>query len=237
MLLNNKVNYKFKPSDLILLLPLILLIFSGDGKLTSSFANNRVTNIKIDKRVKFEEQKNSNLKNETIINNINETNNEMNTTKAEDNKVEEVEKYNFSKIDFNVKDSAYFDLADYITYDPKSVKFVGKSIRIGGFVVKDFDYMSDEYFAIGKYGVSCCTADSSFTGLYAKYEGNVEENKWYEVEGILSLAKDNEGYNVVYIDVKNIKEIDSKSEEHYVYPCYVYDNGECKELHKYDLEY
>ena len=47
LLFNNRVNYKFKISDLILLLPIVLLIIAGDGRLTASLANNRFNNIKI----------------------------------------------------------------------------------------------------------------------------------------------------------------------------------------------
>ncbi len=41
----------------------------------------------------------------------------------------------------------------------------------------------------------------------------------------------------MYIEVINIKDISSKGEEQYVYPCYVYDNDSCGALSKYDLEY
>ena len=44
LIFNNKVNYKFKISDLVLLLPLIMLILSGDGRLTASLAQNRTNN-------------------------------------------------------------------------------------------------------------------------------------------------------------------------------------------------
>ena len=56
MLFNNKVHYKFKISDLVLILPLILLIFAGDGRLTTSFASNRTTNLNTENRTKSEEK-------------------------------------------------------------------------------------------------------------------------------------------------------------------------------------
>ena len=38
-------------------------------------------------------------------------------------------------------------------------------------------------------------------------------NGWYEVEGILRKGKDKDNNDTMYIEVINIKEIDSKKEE------------------------
>ena len=51
LLFSKKIHYKFKITDLVLILPLILLITTGDGKLTTSFATNRSTNINIKRTV------------------------------------------------------------------------------------------------------------------------------------------------------------------------------------------
>ena len=92
------------------------------------------------------------------------------------------------------------------------------------------------YFAIGKYVISCCAADASFGGFISKYDGDVEikENEWYEIEGVLNTAKDVNGYDIIIINVVNIKQIDGSKEEIYVYPCY---NGECGVLKNYDLNF
>lgn len=50
-------------------------------------------------------------------------------------------------------------------------------------------------------------------------------------------AKDKMGNDIMSVVVINIKEIDDKDEEQYVYQCYAYDNGMCRELTKYNLEY
>ena len=98
--------------------------------------------------------------------------------------------------------------------------------------------MPDGYFAIGKYAISCCAADAGFTGFIAKYDNSkITADKWYEVEGILEKGKDKEEYDIMYIKVINIKEISSKGEEQYVYPCYAYDDGSCEAMSKYNLEY
>ena len=106
-----------------------------------------------------------------------------------------------------------------------------------GFALKNISYLSDEYFALGKYLISCCAADATFTSFAVKYDTNkITTNKWYEIEGVLEKGKDKDGYDIMYINVINIKELAQK-EDQYVYPCYSYDNGLCKALSKYDLEY
>ena len=104
--------------------------------------------------------------------------------------------------------------------------------------MKKASYLSKGYFAIGKYAISCCAADAGFTGFIAKYDNSkITKDKWYEVEGILEKGKDADGYNIMYINVINIKEISSTEEEQYVYPCYAYDGGYCEAIQKYNLEY
>lgn len=219
LIFNKKVTYKFKISDLVLLLPLVMLFFAGDGRLTSSFASNRSLSVKSEKRVKVEkEEKKEEVKTTT-------------TTK----KVKEEVKEEFVP-DILIVDSNYNELSGNITFDTENYKerFVGKKIRVKGFVMKKASFLTKDYFALGKYGVSCCVADAEFTGFVIKYDINkVEENKWYEVDGVIEPGIDAEGYEILYIRVVNIKEIDSKNEEMYAYACYTYDNGECKEVQKY----
>ena len=218
MLFNNKVHYKFKISDLVLILPLILLILSRDGRLTSSFANNRTTNLNTENRTKNEEK----TKEESKKNTSDET----------------IESYDFSNPYFEIVDTNYNELSNYITFAPKADKFDGQTIRVKGFVLKKAQYLPDGFFAIGKYSITCCAADAGFTGFMAKYDNSkIEENKWYEVEGILQKGKDSEDYDIMYIKVINIKEISPKGEEQYVYPCYAYDDGSCEAMSKYNLEY
>ncbi len=231
MLFNNKVHYKFKISDLVLILPLILLIFAGDGRLTSSFASNRTTNLNTDNRTKSEE-KIEDKKEEEII--------ELpkSEEKQEEVKEENINNYDFSNVDFDIVDASYSELSNYITFAPKADKFKGQTIRIRGFALKKASYLPDGYFAIGKYAISCCAADAGFTGFIAKYDNSkIIADKWYEVEGILEKGKDKDGYDIMYINVINIKEISSKGEEQYVYPCYAYDDGSCEAISKYNLEY
>lgn len=230
MLFNNRVHYKFKISDLVLILPLVLLIFAGDGRLTSSFASNRTTNLNREKKAKVEEKKE--IRKKEVIE----------SQKAEEKKeeVKEVatDTYDFSEVDFDIVDANYNELSSYITFEPKANKFEGQTIRVRGFALKKASYLPAGYFLIGKYAISCCAADAGYTGFIAKYDNSkITTDKWYEVEGVLEKGKDKEGYDIMYIKVINIKEISSKGEEQYVYPCYAYDNGSCEAMLKYNLEY
>lgn len=210
MILNNKITYSFKISDLILLLPLVMLIISGDGRLSMTLASNRSSTFK-----------SSNTKEKVEENEI---------VEEDDNDKEE---YDFSKVDFGVKDESYTMLVDYLTYGNKKDKYIGKTVRIRGFTVMKNNFIPDGYFAIGKYAISCCAADASFIGLISKYAQTIKDNTWYEMEGVLKKGKDKEGIDILYVKVINIKEI--SKEEEYVYQCYVYGDDKCKELSKYNL--
>lgn len=210
VILVNDMHYKFKVSDLILLLPLIFLVLSGNARLSASFAKNRIIKNK-DNRIKS----NSNYE-----------------KKEEDNIT-----YDFSKPYFDINDSSYLELSSYLTYSPKADRFIGKTIRVKGFALTKAEFLKEGYFAIGKYAITCCAADAGFTGFMIKNSKNkITTNNWYQVEGVLEKGKDNEGYDVMYIKIINIKEIDHKEEEQYVYPCYAYDNDACEALGKYNLE-
>ena len=209
LILKNKD--KFKISSLILLLPFIMILFVGDGILTSSFASNRMTNFKINKEEIKDNKEKEEIKEET--------------------KIEDID---MSNIDVEVIDSNYTVLANYITFEEKSSNFNGKTIKLRGFVVKNVDYIEEGYFAIGKYEITCCAADAGFVGFIGEYDtSKLKENSWYEIEGV--IEKNNLGNGIKStIKVINIKEI--KKEEQYVYPCYSYDDN-CESMLKYNLEY
>ena len=229
MLFNNKVHYKYRITDLVLVLPLIFLIFAGDGRLTASFASNRETKNNIENRVKIENKEE-----------VKQEKNEENDIVLNDASVKEepIELYDFSNPDFEVMDKFYNELSNYLTFAPKADKYVGKTIRTRGFAMENASYLPEGYFAIGKYVISCCAADAEFTGFIAKYDNSkINTDSWYEIEGVLEKGVDKDGYNIMYINVINIKEISPTDEEQYVYPCYAYDNNVCEELLKYNLEY
>ena len=223
----NDFHYKFKISDFILLLPIVMLLLAGDGKLSLSFASSRIDKTSLI-QTKSEE------KNQDVSNKQETEEEQIDVPKEENN--EEVIK-DIGDIYFDINDENYSVLANYLSYTDAAHKYEGKTIRLRGFSLTE-TYLPSKYFMIGKYLISCCAADAAYNGFIVKYDVNkVKNNTWYEIEGKLKIGKDIEEYDFMYIDVINIKEIDSKTEEEYVYPCYVYDNGACAEVNKYKLEY
>ena len=208
-------HYHFKISDLVLLVPIIFLIISGDGRLSTTLATNRMSSFTSESK---QDVKSSEPKKETI------------------EKKEEII-YNFDNVDVNVVDENYSVLADYITFITKAKDFMGKTIKLRGFAIIEGDYIPKGYFAIGKYMISCCAADAEFTGFIAKSNENIKNNAWYEIEGVIEEYTGSDEYIVMTIDVKNIKEINEKAEEQYVYPCFNYSDGKCSEVAKYNLDY
>jgi len=214
MIFFKHTHYKFKVSDLILLLPIVMLIFAGDLRLSSSIAQNRVLNVSSDRKQVEEDIQ----------------------IKDEEEIVEEAT-YDFTDVDFNVVDASYYDLANYFTFISSANKYEGSTIRLRGFTLLDDTFIADGYFMLGKYNISCCAADAIFVGFYVKDFEGLKENTWYEIEGVLFSSVDGDGYETMAINPINIKEIDAKDEDQYVYPCYSYDEGLCKEVEKYDLSY
>ncbi len=246
--LNNHISYKFKFTDIVLLLPIVMIIFAGDGRLTASLANNRNALYKntSNKVISNDEEQIEN-KEETNTNQEEQTNEEPSKEehKTEENNNEEIvtpePEYDFSTVDYDVVDASYSMLSGILTYPSMEGYdidyFVGKKIRVKGFAIKNLQFISSNYFAIGKYIISCCAADAGFGGFFAKYDlSKIKENTWYEIEGVFEKIKDNENYDALIINVININEIDGNKEEQYAYPCYSYDDGSCSIMDKYDLE-
>lgn len=206
-------HYKFKMSDLILLLPVVMLIFAGNGKLTTTFATNRTMNIKkqinTNKKVVKEHKKDFNIKD-----------------------------YDMSTINFDIVDESYNSLVDYFNSEPKAEYYEGSTIRIRGFAVKKDSYLPKGYFFLGKYSISCCAADAGYLGIMAKYDTKkIKEDTWYEIEGVLRKGKNNQKMDTMYVHVVNIRKISKSSEEAYIYPCYNYGDGNCTEVTDYNLKY
>ena len=219
LLFNKSSHYKFKISDLILLLPLIMIIISSDGRLSNNVATNRLTNIKVIKTDKTKTKEKEEIKEEI----------------KEDKVI--IDKDNFN-IDFEVIDENYYSLADFISFPGTKYKeYENKGIKVRGFTIKESNYVPDGYFLLGKYTITCCAADAELAGFYVKLDDyEIKDDSWYEIEGVLKKIK-YQGLNVMTINIINIKEIDEGSEELYVYPCYAYGDGTCKEFTKYNLKH
>lgn len=207
-------SYKFKFSDLILLLPILMIIAAENGRLSTSLATNRTNTFKKSTIVETKE------KGEQIIE-------------------ENDEEYDFTNVDFEIEDSSYQLLSDLITYNSKPDNLIGKTIRVRGFTLMKDEAIPKGFFGVGKYIISCCVADAGFGGFIAKTDNlsKIKKDTWYEVEGVLKKGKDGYGNVILYIDVKNMKTIPEDKEELYVYPCYAYGDGTCEALNQIDIEY
>lgn len=219
-------HYKFRVSDLVLLLPIIMLILSGDGRITTSFSKNRVVNYNKEKVVD-----NSNSISKDIDNNIDSSDIDLNDTEINNIEINNTDN---TDIYFDVIDESYSSVANYLSYDEESIKFIGKTIRIRGFIIDYYDELPKGYYAIGKYGISCCAADASVVGMTFRYDGKIDKSSWYEIEGVLE-PYDEDKYTYLNINVTKIKKIDGMMEEQYVYPCNAYGDGTCKEVNKYNF--
>ena len=222
-LILSKSKSKFKLTDLVLFLPLIVLFIAGDGRLTVSFANNRMVDYNGKKKI-------ASTSSNTNKNNFSTTNDTMNYTSNDSN-------VDLSKIKYDIVDEAYNELAIYFSFDSKSLKHEGETIKVRGFALEDESYIPDGYFMLGKYVITCCAADSSFIGYSVKKgDFEIKNGGWYEIEGVLEKTNLGEDFSVLAIRVINIKSIDNKNEEQYVYQCFAYDkDGSCSKLQEYDM--
>jgi putative membrane protein len=215
-LIISKSKNKFKFSDVILLIPLIMIFIAGDGRLTVSFANNRVSNHN-KKKTTVVQKKNDDIKD---------------TLNYSDNR-----NIDFNNIKYDIVDEAYNELAIFFSFDSKAIKHEGETVRVRGFALENEDYIPDGYFMIGKYIITCCAADSSFVGYTVKNgDFKVKSGAWYEIEGVLEKTNLGDENPLMAIRVVNIKSIDKNSEEQYIYQCFAYDkDGSCSKLLEYDM--
>lgn len=220
-LLFSKEKEKFQVSDFLLLLPILFLIGMGDGKLTMDFARNRSNTF----------QGNGNVTKKKVKKE--ETKKEVKEFTSED-----YSNLDFRNVDFDVNDITFSGLSDGITYNKHPEKWVGKTIRVSGFAVVNAEYLPEGVFAIGKYLISCCAADAEVTGFLATIDdmSSIQNNGWYEIEGVLELGEDAYGNQVLMVHVLHYKKISSKTESLYVFPCFSYGDGSCKEVVKYHLD-
>ena len=222
-ILLSKQKEKIKVTDFLLFLPFILLLFSGDGKLTTSFAYNRNNSFQIGKNIQKEQglKEKDGMENYTI-----------------EHELEIDDSIDFHEVDFPVIDESYVGLSEAITYNKDPNKLAGKTIRVRGFSLMKSPFIPNQYFGIGKYVISCCAADAGFVGfiVQANEDDQIRDNTWYEIEGVLDVGEDSYGQTIGIIRMINYKKISSKKEKQYVYPCYAYGDGSCSEVIKYHLD-
>ena len=120
------------------------------------------------------------------------------------------------KREYIVNDNNYVQMLNYFSQNPEGVE--GSTVRIRGFSVKDTQYITDGYFALGKYIISCCVADAGVFGILVENMDTVNDNSWYEIEGTLKVIEDKYKQKTIAIVPTNINSI--SSENMYIYENY-----------------
>lgn len=117
----------------------------------------------------------------------------------------------FIKVDDSNYVSMLYDICDRMdAYD-------GKEIELLGFVYKE-DKFSNKQFVIGRYLMSCCTADLELIGLMGEYDGAsaLKNDNWISVKGVIEKGT-YDGEPIPVIKIQEINNIPPPKDE-YVYP-------------------
>jgi uncharacterized repeat protein (TIGR03943 family) len=124
---------------------------------------------------------------------------------------------------------------DIITVDEKSYTeilttldlyldaFQGKTIELTGFVYRA-EGMNEQQFAIGRFAMSCCSADASPYGVFSQFvqADQLLDDEWITVRGTISKTHFND-VEIMMIDVASVKKA-QKPDEPYVYPNFDFGN-------------
>ncbi len=96
-------------------------------------------------------------------------------------------------------------------------RFIGKKIEISGFVYRLEDLKEDQ-FVVGRFAMSCCSADASPYGVLVHFPKavNYAKDEWVKISGTIQKATyaENEIFAVKAVKVEKI----SAPESPYVYP-------------------
>lgn len=113
------------------------------------------------------------------------------------------------------------DSANFLTaIDDISVNLnsnIGKKVQLYGFVYREKGMQPNEY-VVGRYLMSCCTADLSIAGLlcYSEDGDSLQSDDWISIEGTVEEGE-YDGNSLPRIRVTGIKSIPKPVDE-YVYP-------------------
>lgn len=102
--------------------------------------------------------------------------------------------------------------------------FQGKQIEITGFVYRT-DQMEDHQFAVGRFAMTCCSADASPYGVFSEYSRakQLKDDEWVTVRGTIGKTQFNE-MEIMKINVTSIRKAAAPSEP-YVYPNFDFGSG------------
>lgn len=104
-----------------------------------------------------------------------------------------------SEIEYQMTDENYMNIINHITNNVDENE--GKTVRIRGYAITDAEYITEGYFAVGKYYISCCAADAGFVGILVENADiSINKNEWFEIEGELKKTVSKYGEETLYIE-------------------------------------
>ncbi|SDF92045.1 TIGR03943 family protein [Fontibacillus panacisegetis] len=98
-------------------------------------------------------------------------------------------------------------------------QFVGKEIKISGFVYEDHSLKQNHEFILGRFLVQCCTADANPFGVLITSNQSIaslQKDSWIEVQGVLR-TEIRKGKEIIAISADQITQI-PRPDTPYVYP-------------------
>lgn len=115
------------------------------------------------------------------------------------------------------EEKTYLDIINTINMYPEKLK--GKKIKIYGFVYRDQTIKKNE-FILGRFMVTCCTADSAVAGFLVKSEkaGSFKNDQWLEIVGTLD-TEPYDGEEIPVIRLEKSKRIEPLKDP-YIYVTY-----------------
>ncbi len=118
----------------------------------------------------------------------------------------------------SIDEDSFIGTISVLEADPAS--FVGKEVELSGFVFREEDLTNNELI-VGRFGMTCCVADSSIFGLIVEGEtlNSFKDDQWVTVKGTIKVKEYN-GWTLPSLSVSNITLIDEPDTP------YVYENLE-----------
>lgn len=102
-----------------------------------------------------------------------------------------------------------------INDDPES--YVGKKIKLSGFVFKD-EGLNSNQLVISRFLITHCVADASIVGFLTEFKEvvTIQEDSWVEIEGVIQVGNYN-GHELPLLKATSLSLVDEPSEP-YIYP-------------------
>ncbi|MNZ76587.1 hypothetical protein D3C78_951000 [compost metagenome] len=120
-----------------------------------------------------------------------------------------------------VKPEAYSEIIGAIELFKE--QFVGKTIKISGFVYDDPSSNQKHEFILGRFLVQCCTADANPFGVLITWDpssyslaNTLQKDSWIEVQGVLETLQ-RDGKEIIAVSATSINPI-PRPDTPYVYP-------------------